>query len=351
MKGDAFHVVDYKIQLDFADTDGGFDNKLLQSVAFKDVYITVKELPYLGHVRMGHFKEPFGLEQLTSARFITFMERSLADEGAIVPARRMGVMAFDNWADDRGTWAVGAFTGQMLNGSEPPIFQGDDGGTAVTMRGTFLPWYDEGSGGRGLLHTGIAYSYRNLSEPNALRLRQRPEAHLAPRIVDTRPRHAGPRGAEDGPGNGLRLRAPLDPVRVLRRFRSAQRIRHGRLNGYYVYASYFLTGEHRRYKKSSGAFDRVKPFTNFFRVRTGDGVQTGWGAWELAYRYSSLDLHAPYAGIDGGFADDHTFGVNWYLNPYTRLMFNYVLSASTPSGAQTAVTDMSVYQMRCQIDF
>ena len=300
---------------------------------------------------MGHFKEPFGLEQLTSARFITFMERSLADEGAIVPARRMGVMAFDNWADERGTWAVGAFTGQMLNGSEPPLFEGDDGGTAVTMRGTFLPWYDEGSGGRGLLHTGIAYSYRDLSEPNALRLRQRPEAHLAPRIVDTRLITQVPSEQK----MGLEMAFVYGPFSIQSEY-FADFVAHSgsgtaALNGYYVYASYFLTGEHRRYKKSSGAFDRVKPFTNFFRVRTGDGVQTGWGAWELAYRYSSLDLHAPYAGIDGGFGDDHTFGVNWYLNPYTRLMFNYVLSASTPSGAQTAVTDMSVWQMRCQIDF
>jgi len=99
LRGDAFHVVDYKLQFDFADSNA----------VFKDVYITVNELPILQHVRFGHFKEPFGLEQLGSARYITFMERSLSDEGAIVPARNTGVMAFGHSESENLTWAIGGF--------------------------------------------------------------------------------------------------------------------------------------------------------------------------------------------------------------------------------------------------
>ena len=34
-----------------------------------------------------------------------------------------------------------------------------------------------------------------------------------------------------------------------------------------------------------------------------------------------------------GRAADHTIGVNWYLTPYTRVMFNYVHSETTDRGA------------------
>jgi phosphate-selective porin OprO/OprP len=123
------------------------------------------------------------------------------------------------------------------------------------------------------------------------------------------------------------------------------------LNGAYVYVSYFLTGEHRPYDRKKGVFDRVRPFTNFFRVRASDGVQTGWGAWEVAYRYSCIDLVDLGAGVNGGIADDHTLGLNWYLNPYTRLMFNYVLAKSTDRYGIDPITDMSTFQIRAQIDF
>ena len=71
IKGEGFGVIDYVIEMDFA----------ASKHAFRDVYLTIKELPYLQNVRIGHFKEPFGLEQLTSGNYTTFMERSLADEG------------------------------------------------------------------------------------------------------------------------------------------------------------------------------------------------------------------------------------------------------------------------------
>jgi len=35
-------------------------------------------------------------------------------------------------------------------------------------------------------------------------------------------------------------------------------------DGYYVQGSYFLTGENRKYKTSSGAFDRIKTSAGFF---------------------------------------------------------------------------------------
>ncbi len=349
VQGEAFEIMDYKVEVDFADTDQGKDGKIIQSTAFKDVYLGINQLPLLGHIRLGHFKEPFSLEELTSLRYITFMERSLAT-ATFAPARRLGVMAFDTYWTERGTWAIGAFTSELENGSEPPLWQDDDGGVAMTARLTFLPWYDEASDGRGLLHTGIAYTYRNIADDTA-RFRSRNESFLGPYVVDTgdithvpEVQMLGVEGAwVYGP---LSVQAEYFNVWVPR-----TGMETAYLNGTYVYVSYFLTGEHRPYDRSRGAFTRVRPFTNFFRVRASDGIQTGWGAWEVAYRYSCIDLVDQEAGVNGGIADDHSVGLNWYLNPYTRLMFNYVFARSTERYGIDPLTDMSTFQMRAQIDF
>ena len=57
------------------------------------------------------------------------------------------------------------------------------------------------------------------------------------------------------------------------------------MNGFYVQGSYLLTGEHRPYNRALGIFSGIRPKRNFLE----DG---GWGAWELAARYSYLDLAA-----------------------------------------------------------
>ena len=53
---------------------------------------------------------------------------------------------------------------------------------------------------------------------------------------------------------------------------------------FYLQGSYFLTGEQRPYRDSGGHFNRVKPLHNL-------GDRNGWGAWEIALRYSQLDLN------------------------------------------------------------
>lgn len=120
-----------------------------------DLWIGVSELPLLGTVRLGYLKEPFSMEQIASRKYNTFLERSLA-EAIHFPPRRLGIMAFNTTEDQRHTWAIGLFA------NDPGItFVLDDTfGGAVTMRTTWLPWYDEATEGRGLFHLGLAYSHR-----------------------------------------------------------------------------------------------------------------------------------------------------------------------------------------------
>jgi len=364
VKGSAFHVMDYKVQFDFAGTQsattgaaGAHDHGgavavepahthaggTLQAATFKDVYITVKELPFLGHVKVGHYKEPFSLDQLTSSRYVTFMERSLAD--TFVPARNVGIMAYDTAADDNMTWGIGAFISE--NGDEPPVFRNDNGGTAVTSRVTWTPWYDEATEGRGLFHLGVDYSFRDIADGTA-RFRSRPEADLGSYVVDT----GNIAATSDVQLLGLEAAFVYGPFRVqseyMRSFVSRAGFADPEFDGVYVQASYFLTGEQRKYNRSNGSFDnRVKPYENFFRVRDCDGyIQMGKGAWELAYRVSYLDLNS--AGITGGDVTDHTVGLNWYLNPYSRLVLNYINSDLRRFGV---AGNMHIFATRFQIDF
>jgi len=331
--GSMFNVVDYKVQVDFA---GQTD--------FKDVYIAIKELPWIGHVRVGHFKEPFGMEQLISSRFITFMERAPGDEGVFVPGRNMGIMAYDCTESERITWAIGAFVSEQDD--DPPVYQEDHEGAALTMRATYTPWYDEATEGRGLVHTGVGYSYRALGDRTA-QLHGRPESHLAPYLIDT-----GVINATDMQLAGVELAGVYGPFSFQSEYYGAtvDEIGGGDLsfNGCYAYFSYFLTGENRPYSRKAGTFTRIIPFENFFRVRDQDGrAQMGKGAWELAYRYSYVDLDAGH--IEGGRISDHAFGVNWYLNPYTRIMWNYINSTTDRAGINDGI--VNIFQMRAQVDF
>ena len=107
-------------------------------------------------------------------------------------------------------------------------------------------------------------------------------------------------------------------------------------DGYYVQAGYYLTDDYRRYKTSAGAFDRQKPNDPW-------GKEGGRGAWEIAVRVSSANLTD--AGVAGGEEDNFTLAVNWYANPATRLMFNYVRADVDGVG------DGNFLLVRMQVDF
>ena len=85
--GKLYGNIKYKLQLDVA---GG-------SIAFKDVWMELGELPLSGNLRVGHFKEPLRLEALTSSKYISFMERGLPI--AFSPERNTGAMYHTSFGD------------------------------------------------------------------------------------------------------------------------------------------------------------------------------------------------------------------------------------------------------------
>jgi phosphate-selective porin OprO and OprP len=371
VQGDMFQVIDYKLELDFAgvssavtqtNTNNTFNNSVfLQQTLFKDAYMTVHELPWAGNIRAGKFYECFGLETQTSDNYLTFMERSLINGGVgKIGDRKPGVMMF-NWNEaENMTWWIGAFAWQC--GEAPPTFPtttvyDDAGGMSLDMRLTYLPWYDEATDGRGYMHTGISYAYRDVAELSSsavagttrYSISQTPEAHLATAIVNT---------GNIADAQRLNTLQPefvytYGPFSIQSEYLWVFVDRSSNIpttfDGGYVQASYFLTGEHRPYIKREGLIGRVIPFENFFRVRANDGCcYMGKGAWEVAYRASYLNLSND--GITGGRAVDHTFGLNWYLNPYAKVQFNAIHSETTDRGAN-ARGIVNLFETRMAVNF
>ena len=314
----------YKVEFDFAHSD----------VALKDVFLGLTGIPVLGRFQIGHFKEPFILDQLTSANNIAFMERAAPVE-AFTLDRNTGAMFQNAILDQRATWAAGVFTETDDSADSFRL----DGNWNVTGRFTGLPWFVEE--GRQYLHLGAAASYIENAE-GEIRYRARPEAHLAPRYVDT-----GTFTASHTFLAGAEAALVFGPVSVQAEYIRSWVSRPGgaddaEFDGFYALVSYFLTGEHRPYRRAEGRFDRVKPKHNF-----GLGENGGAGAWEVALRYSQVDLND--SGLGGGRLNDITGGVNWHLNPNWKIMFNYVFAQLDRDAADG--DNAHIFETRFHVDF
>jgi phosphate-selective porin OprO/OprP len=92
-------------------------------------------------------------------------------------------------------------------------------------------------------------------------------------------------------------------------------------NGGYAEASWTITGESRAYNPATGAYGRIVP------KNPVNPSGTGWGAWELAGRYSVMNLDdqlGNIAGIAGGQQTIYTAGLNWYVNNNIMFKLNYL---------------------------
>lgn len=72
----------------------------------------------------------------------------------------------------------------------------------------------------------------------------------------------------------------------------------------------------------------------------------GWGAFEVAVRYSELDLND--GPIDGGRERNATAALSWYLNPFLRISANYVEVLDVDGGPFDG-EEPSIWQMRLQV--
>ena len=301
-------------------------------VAFKDVYLEWADIPVVGKLRAGHYKEPVGIESMNSRRFLMFMERSSISE-ACWAERNAGVSIGDAVLNDRMTWT--ATFANVDNGSGDGVV---DSNCSLVARITGIAY--ENPEKAQLIHLEVSGAPANTKD-DSIRFRSRPESHIAPRFIDT-----GAIAADSS-----YTVAAAEAAAVWGTFSIQGEYMHKvvdtlamgdlEFGGDTVTTGYFLTGESRKYKKSSDAFERVTPKKNF--SLSGDGP----GAIQLALRYSSLDLND--GPVAGGEMDTITAGINWHLNPNTREMLNYIYADVEPGAG--ADFDAHIVQGRLQIDF
>jgi phosphate-selective porin OprO and OprP len=358
VSGSVSERMGYFFQMDF-----GF----LGRPTFTDVWAEFKEVDALGNVRVGHWKQPFSLEVVSSYRYTTFMERAVTFQ-AFTPFRHLGVGFQDHSEDLNSTWAFSYLrTGQdQFAGS-----LSTDQGNGLAGRITHLPWYNDS--GSDYLQLGLSYFLD--APPNGLmRLRSIPEIFVGEFAPDAEPRGTSgipvPARVDGTPffadtglltdvnlantygSEALWVRGPLSwQSELMGRHIDSAAISNALLWGGYTQIGLFLTGEHRPFDRKIAAIDRVIPFRSLNRNRDG------WGAWELAVRWSYLDLID--RDVRGGEIENLTYGLNWFVNPYCRITFNYLQIHSVARRARSGViqgneligSNTDAFGLRCQLDF
>ncbi|MCI0463014.1 MAG: hypothetical protein L0Z62_39205 [Gemmataceae bacterium] len=361
--GSVWEFIDFALEVNFANIQdvSNVENDLVQvgSVGLTEVAVTFREVPVLGNVRAGHQKAPVGLERYSSANAWYYLERSSLFDAFLGPNHyQNGVVVFNSYLDDRLTLA-GAFTRHGKSDVQSFGFGAEDGGYAGAVRVTGLPVYlDEG---RVLLHVGAGFAHQSLrghqfAVASRPLLRSGAGNRQTPNVVAT--------GTFFTPNGASVL--DLEWALVWGRFAMSAEYAVARIanvfdtfNGLvfsgprgdatyqaaYIEAGYFLTpGDRRHYDRKTATWARTVPQENAFLVKGEEGKWcSGRGAVQLLARYTFLDLVSgspvlttTSGGAGAGQQHDITLGVNWYLNPQTHLMVNYIwthLDSVTPGAS------------------
>jgi phosphate-selective porin OprO/OprP len=338
--GNVWENVSYMLEMDFA-----FPGR----PSFMDVWLQLEDVGS-GSLRIGQFRHPIGMDGQTSVKELPFLERALPF--AFLPFRQIGAMYFGHSPDKDVTWAFSGFRypTDTFGGNV-----GDSGGYGLASRLTTVLVDSDGE----LVHIGGGYSFADPAN-NVLRYRNQPEFFVAetggaglvplgvpssvPAFVDTdliAAKNFHLLNAELAASSGSLHAQSEVYVASVNQTGGPQLT----FSGAYVHAGYFLTGESRPYNREAGVFGRVDPASPF--------GSDGCGAWEVAARWSILDLND--ANVQGGKLTDLTFGLNWYLNRYTKFQLNYIRAcldhSSAVYGPVVNNSSADIIALRAQIDF
>ncbi|MGV3485541.1 MAG: OprO/OprP family phosphate-selective porin [Planctomycetaceae bacterium] len=329
-----------------------FEFDIAQAQArFVDVWGQFSDSP-LGNVRIGRFRQPFGMSELTSARELPFVERPSAF--ALGPFRQTGIMLFDTAMNEQATWAMSGF--RTISDNFGNVY-GDSGGYGTAIRTTFLP---VDCGDEGLVHLGFDHSYldpaRNAiqyASQNEVLVGQNP--NFGPGGLSVLPLDFVPPFVQSGvfPVDHVHLfnleaAASVGRALVQSEFRwahvSLPTGDQATVPALYVHGRYMLTDDIIPYNRTGGVFGRVSP-RNPVKAWCGQ-----WGAWELASQISYIDLNdlsaQPAVPGPGRRMTNGTLGLNWYLLTNAKMHFQYIATAldDPTSGDSTTHTYASMVQ-------
>lgn len=327
-RGDCLLVLPVSYELEIGYIPGQF--------YIENTFLEFHQLGILGSLKGGQFQVPMSMVNYGSSRDMMFMEPASVLQ-AIAPGVNAGLQLGRPVFADRLTWALGLFT----DAAGEDFGDATEGFGRAVGRLSGLPVYQydpEHPDSQRLLHLGLSGSVLYAGE-SIVRYRSRPESHLAPYLVDTGEMKAD--GAYTAGFETAWVNGPLClQGEALHSWLQGQDGRNSDFGGIYASASWFLTGESRPYDRRTGTFGRVIPKRDFHF----DGG--GWGAWEVAARYSYLNLNN--GDVDGGRLSMFMAGVNWYLHSHVKWRFDYGfghVSGRQPDG------NLNLFQTRLELDF
>lgn len=316
----------YRFELDFA-----------ENVEITDATLSYEASDAL-EIVLGQHNNYQSLEELTSSRFTSFLERA-AFTDAFNFERRVGFSG--RYTQGALTAQAGLFTDNISDlsgdlGDENDRFGAD-------LRLVYAPKLGETQ-----LHFGGSAHYRDagdLAENGATtRYRQRPMIHT----TDTRILATPALRVDQETHYGLEaamIRGPLHAAGEVHWLNPEllDRSADPTFFGGYAEVGYYLTGETRGY--SADRFERTK-----VRRPVGGG---GFGALQLNLRYDHLDLRD--AGIVGGRQQGYQASLVWIPQDYVRFLINYGRLSYDDAAVAAAGGDRSysidVIGARAQIDF
>ncbi|MGB1333446.1 MAG: OprO/OprP family phosphate-selective porin [Porticoccaceae bacterium] len=285
----------------------------------KDLYLRYKGFDF-ADIKIGQSKEPFGLENVTSSGNSLFTERSLS---TFALGRSKGINLSD--ANRAYSWSIGTYKVEQ-NGKVKA-----DGDRAYTARATISPINRDTS----YIHFGLAYTNRDLQGAE-YEIKTNGGVDSGFNFLDTRniaTETIVKKGAEAAWGRGpLSLQGEYQQLQI----EALNTNQSATYQGYYTQLSYFLTNDHRPYKK--GRFSGVKP-------------NSKQGAWELTLRKTALQSVEIGSANNNDAIDIATtvVGVNYYLNKKVKLMLNAIDTETNGISSYNQNPDGSALSLRLQI--
>lgn len=298
--GFLFKYIDYQLEYDL----GGFASGL------RDAYIDFHYIEE-ARLRVGSMKAPFSLEQLTSSRYIPFVERSLFNIGT-------SRIQFDIGAEVHGsagplTYFVGVFNG---NGNQT---RDDSSDKDIVGRLVLQPFKGDKTSALEPFALGGSFSvgHQTTSPQDLTTYAGTTYVDFASNVVmsGTRWRLGGDLSYAVGPAYFVGEYFHMRLEDVIRGTGATMVEESGDVISFYVGAVVYLTGEKAEYGK------RVIPKSNF------NPFEGGTGAFALAVRFDQLHTEKDF--FRGGIAtgtdqtDALTVGARWFLNPYVKVMADF----------------------------
>jgi phosphate-selective porin OprO/OprP len=281
--------------------DKGFDVDTDEEFSFGDYRLDIPLRADL-NLSVGKQKEPISMERLMGLAYLPMQERG-AFIDALLPSRNHGLVLSGAAGNDNISWAVGAFNNWIDSGESF-----SDTANVFVGRTTWAPAVFQNESN--LFHVGLGLRYSDLKQP--VRVRRTPEFNNAPLYVDT-----GEISADDQMTYSLEAYWRNGPYWLGFEYVgtdvNSPQTGNPFFSGYHVTGSWAVTGESRAYRKRSGVFD---PLPVARPVNQG-----GWGAVELAFRYSNTDLTDGM--LDGREMDIWSLGANWWFTRSAHLGLNY----------------------------